>query len=96
MSIIKINNISKSYGTKTLFKNINLEINENEKIGIIGPNGSGKSTLIKILTNNESPDTGNIIIKKNKTLGYLKQATEYQDYKKENQIYFICLNYLSW
>ena len=85
MSIIKINNISKSYGTKTLFKNINLEINENEKIGIIGPNGSGKSTLIKILTNNETPDTGNIIIKKNKTLGYLKQATEYQDYKKENQ-----------
>jgi ABC-2 type transport system ATP-binding protein len=60
--MIKITNLSKSYGTVKALNNINLEISENRIIGLLGPNGSGKSTLIKILNGILKEDSGIVLI----------------------------------
>lgn len=60
--MIKITNLSKSYGTVKALNNINLEIGENRIIGLLGPNGSGKSTLIKILNGLLKEDSGIVLI----------------------------------
>lgn len=73
MIITQANNIERSFGASTLFKNISFEIQDNGRIGLVGPNGVGKSTLIKILTGQEEPNSGEIIKNKNITFGYIAQ-----------------------
>lgn len=70
-----INKGSKSYGYKNLFENINFEIKNNEKIAIVGNNGCGKTTLLRIISNEEYLDDGNIFKSNNLTIGYLSQTT---------------------
>lgn len=60
MSIIKAENLYKTYGDKTLFDHISFHIEENERIGLIGPNGTGKSTLLKTIAGLESTEEGEI------------------------------------
>ena len=57
-SFLQIENISKSYGDKVLFRNISFNINEGDKIALIAPNGTGKSSLLKILAGIDSSDRG--------------------------------------
>lgn len=64
MNYISVENLTKSYGIKTLFKDITFHINEGDKIAIVAKNGSGKSTLLKILMGKEVPDSGSISINK--------------------------------
>ncbi|MFL9832869.1 ABC-F family ATP-binding cassette domain-containing protein [Chryseobacterium terrae] len=64
MNYVAAENLTKSYGIKTLFKNINFNINEGDKIAIVAKNGSGKSTLLKILMGKEIADSGTVIINK--------------------------------
>ena len=71
--MIQLTNLSKSFGEQTLFKEINLKMSSNQKIGLIGRNGSGKSTLFKIILNEESADDGDVSIPKNYKIGTLKQ-----------------------
>lgn len=71
--IITLEKISKNYGDKNLLNNINLYINEGDKIGVIGVNGTGKSTLLKILTQQEDADQGKIIKSQNTKIAYLSQ-----------------------
>lgn len=73
MNLISVENLSKSYGEKSLINNISFSINEGDKIGIIGINGTGKSTLLKIIAGIESYDNGNIITKNNMVVEYLPQ-----------------------
>ncbi len=77
MSIIKFSDVTKSFGDNLVFKDVNFDINEYDKIGIVGPNGSGKSTLIKIILGIENVDKGKVEISNKASIGYLKQATEY-------------------
>ena len=77
MSIIKLSNVSKSYGDIKILDKVSFDINEGDKIGIIGPNGSGKSTLIKLIMGIEDADSGKVEVSSKATLGYLKQATDY-------------------
>jgi ATP-binding cassette subfamily F protein 3 len=63
----------KSYGTKILFDEAQFAINESEHVGVIGPNGAGKTTLFKILTGDESLDSGILVKSKSLQLGYLAQ-----------------------
>ena len=77
MSVIKVSDVSKSYNDIEVLKNINLDINEGEHIGIVGTNGSGKSTLIKIIMGLEEADKGKVEVPNIDSIGYLKQATEY-------------------
>lgn len=60
-SILQANSLSKSYGTKILFENLDININEGDKIALIAPNGSGKSSLLKILAGKDSSDSGGIV-----------------------------------
>ena len=71
--MIQLTNLSKSFGGQTLFKDLNLRMNSNQKIGLIGRNGSGKSTLFKIILAEESHDSGDVSIPKNYKIGTLKQ-----------------------
>lgn len=71
--MIQLTNISKSFGGQTLFKDLNLKMNRNQKIGLIGRNGTGKSTLFKIILGEESYDDGEVSIPKNYRIGTLKQ-----------------------
>jgi ATP-binding cassette subfamily F protein uup len=73
MNLLSAENISKSYSEKQLLNNINLGINEGDKIGIIGVNGTGKSTFLKILSKVEEPDEGRVIIGNSVTIEYLPQ-----------------------
>lgn len=59
-TLIRVSDLTKSFGDKTIFSSVNLTINRGEKIGLIGPNGSGKSTFIKILMGKLKPDTGEV------------------------------------
>lgn len=76
--ILTLENISKSFGEKILLKNVNLYINDNEKIGFVGVNGTGKSTLLKIAAQIEEPDTGNIIKSSGVRVEYLPQVPEFE------------------
>ena len=60
--MIKVKNLSKSYGDNFILKNINLEIAPTEFVSLVGPSGAGKSTLIKLLIREEFPTSGNIFI----------------------------------
>jgi ATP-binding cassette subfamily F protein 3 len=71
--MIQLTNLTKSFGGQILFKDINLKMNANQKIGLIGRNGSGKSTLFKIILDEESHDSGDISIPKNYKIGTLRQ-----------------------
>jgi ATP-binding cassette subfamily F protein uup len=75
--LLNLDKISKSFGTKTLFTDLCLTVNEGDKIGIIGDNGTGKTTLTKIMVNLESADTGNIAIRKNLKTAYIPQVSMY-------------------
>ncbi|WP_026895360.1 ABC-F family ATP-binding cassette domain-containing protein [Clostridiisalibacter paucivorans] len=80
MNFLTGENISKSYGERQLFKDINLGINDGDKIGLIGINGTGKSTLLKIIGGIESGDTGKIIKGNTVHIEYLAQNPDY-DYE---------------
>lgn len=76
--MIAINNLSKSYGSKTLFNNLSLTINRGEKIGLIGPNGTGKSTLFSIILGETEPSSGAVQVNKNTRIGYLPQESSFK------------------
>ena len=82
--ILACQNISKSFGTDEILKNVSFHIEENEKAAIVGINGAGKSTLLKIIMKQETADEGNVILAKDRTIGYLSQ---YQDISGDNTIY---------
>ena len=71
--MIQINNLTKSYGTRVLFENLNLKLSSGQKIGFVGRNGSGKSTLFKIILGEEPYDEGEILIPRNYRIGTLRQ-----------------------
>ena len=66
-------NVNKSYGEQDLLIDSSFRINKNEKVGIVGPNGAGKSTIFNIITEDITPDTGNIMKPKDIRIGYLQQ-----------------------
>ncbi|HWD20573.1 MAG TPA: ATP-binding cassette domain-containing protein [Verrucomicrobiae bacterium] len=71
--MLTISEVSKAYGPRTLFENASLQVNHEDRIGLVGPNGAGKSTLFGLILGEEAPDTGSITFDKNVTLGYLPQ-----------------------
>jgi ATP-binding cassette subfamily F protein uup len=73
MNLLSAENISKSYSEKQLLNNINLGINEGDKIGLIGVNGTGKSTFLKILAGFEDTDQGRVLVGNSVKIEYLSQ-----------------------
>lgn len=71
--MIKVENLSKSYGTHLLFDNVSFNINPREKIGLVGRNGHGKTTLFRLLIGEEQPDSGTITIPRYYRFGHVSQ-----------------------
>lgn len=71
-----IKNLSMSYSNQIIFDEVDINIPDNEKIGLVGINGSGKTTLFKIIMKEIEPDTGKIVISNNKRVGYLPQVID--------------------
>ena len=82
--ILSCQSISKSFGTDEILKDVSFHIEANEKAAIVGINGAGKSTLLKIIMGEETSDAGEVILAKDKTIGYLAQ---YQDLSGHRTIY---------
>lgn len=74
--ILELQYLTKSFGSKLLFKDLLLSIKKGDRIGIIGPNGCGKSTLLKMILKEELPTSGSIILGKNTHISYFDQHRE--------------------
>ena len=85
--LINIKNLSKTYVTEKILDDVDLIVEDTDKIGLIGNNGSGKTTLFKILLNEISSDSGEIYMKKNIKIGYLEQQL---DIHSEDTLYNEC------
>lgn len=81
-SVLKVENISKSYGKSTILKSINLDILRGERVVIVGRNGIGKTTLLKILSGNLKQDGGTFKYGRNVDIGYYAQEYDGLDYNK--------------
>lgn len=75
--IINAQQISKSFGATTLFRNVSFTVTEGDRIGLIGPNGSGKSTLLQILAGRISPDAGEVAVRKLTRMSYVAQESQF-------------------
>lgn len=73
MLILDVNKIAKNFGYGFLFEDVSFTLNEGESLAIVGPNGCGKSTILKIIAGLESPDQGEIHLKKGTKVAYLDQ-----------------------
>jgi len=73
--MLSISEVSKSFGGRTLFEEASLQVNRQDRIGLVGPNGAGKTTLFSLILGNESADNGKIALERNVTLGYLPQES---------------------
>lgn len=73
---MNIKNLSMSFGNQELFSDVNIQIDENQKVGVIGLNGAGKTTLFKIIMGKEYPDKGKITFKNNARVEWLPQVIE--------------------
>lgn len=82
--ILSCQNISKAFGEEQILNNASFIIEDREKAAIVGINGAGKSTLLKIIMGQLSPDEGQVVSAKGKTIGYLAQ---HQDVNSEHTIY---------
>ena len=84
MIILQANKIERSFAGEVLFDNINLQVDERDRIALVGRNGAGKSTLLKILVGEEEPTRGEVNKKKDISLSYLAQDSRFES---ENTIY---------
>ena len=80
-SVIEAHGISKAYGDKLLFENLEFTLPPGGIVGVIGPNGAGKSTLFKLITGQETPGSGSISIGSTVKLGYVDQSRDDLDPK---------------
>jgi len=81
MEYLKLENVTKSFGEKTLFTDLNLTISKGDKIALVAKNGTGKTTLLRVIANEESGEgeNCNIFVAKNMRTGYLRQDPQFID-----------------
>ena len=77
MIVLSAKDISKSYGTDIITEDVSFGVEKGDRIGIVGPNGSGKTTLLSIIAGELEPSSGNIYIRSDMSLGYLKQKNHF-------------------
>ena len=73
--MLTLSEISKAYGGRILFDDVTLQLNREDRIGLVGPNGAGKSTLFSIILGEEEADSGKVMKERNVVLGYLPQES---------------------
>ena len=75
--LLNAQTITKAFGPRPLFRELSFTIDEGSRIGLIGPNGAGKSTLLKILAGEETPDTGELSVRKRTRISYVSQISDF-------------------
>jgi len=73
VNYLSVENISKSFGERTLFENISFGINKDQKIAFVAKNGTGKTSILKIINGEDMPDTGQVVIRKEIKMAFLSQ-----------------------
>ena len=86
MIICSVNQVKKMYGGSSIFENILFEVREKDRVGLVGRNGSGKSTLLKLLSGEETPDTGQVHWKKGTQIGYLAQVPDFNNVSTTREV----------
>lgn len=71
--MLTLSEISKSFGGRALFSDVSLQVNREDRIGLVGPNGAGKSTLFSLILGKDAPDAGRVEVQRNVTIGHLPQ-----------------------
>lgn len=79
MNYLSVENISKSFGARTLFEGVSFGINKDQKIAFVAKNGTGKSTILSIINGLDFPDTGQVVIRKGIRMEFLSQEPNLQD-----------------
>jgi len=79
VNYISVENISKSYGDRTLFKNLSFGINKNQKVAFVAKNGTGKTSILNIIAGLDTPDEGQVIQRKDIQIAYLSQNQIFDD-----------------
>lgn len=79
MILLNASGLQKSFGSRTLFRDIAFGVDSGNRIGLVGPNGSGKSTLLKILAGTTDPDAGVVTRKKGLRIGFLEQTPQFYE-----------------
>lgn len=79
MNYLSVENISKSFGERTLFKDISFGINKDQKIAFIAKNGSGKTSIMRIINGEDESDTGQVVVRKDIKMAFLSQDNNLQD-----------------
>ena len=87
---VDVQNLSKSFGALNLFSNISFSIAEGQKVGLIAKNGTGKSTLLSVLAGKEGHDTGDIVFRRDLTIGFLEQSPQFDP---EESVLDACFNH---
>lgn len=79
MNYLSVENISKSFGARTLFENVSFGINKDQKIAFVAKNGTGKTTILNIITGKDFPDAGQVVMRKDLRMEFLSQEPNLQD-----------------
>lgn len=79
MNLLSVENLSKSYGEKQLFKDLTFGISQGEKVALVARNGTGKSTLLRILCNKDNADSGRVVFRKDLRISFLDQNPEFDE-----------------
>ena len=79
MNYLSVENISKSFGARTLFEDVSFGINKDQKVAFVAKNGSGKTSILKIITGHDAPDTGQVVTRKGIRVEFLSQEPYLQD-----------------
>lgn len=88
MNVLNVEKVTKGYGSRTLFEEITLGINEGDKVGVIGINGTGKSTFLKIVAGLVTPDAGRVVKGNGITVSYLPQNPVFEE--EDTVIGYVC------
>jgi ATP-binding cassette subfamily F protein uup len=81
MNLLSVENISKSYGLRILFKDVSFGLDDGDRVALVARNGAGKSTLLNMISGKDEPDTGRITIRKGITIGILGQEPKFDESK---------------
>lgn len=76
--LFRLSDVYKSYGTQDVLRGLSLQINPNEKVGLVGRNGAGKSTVFRLLSGEETADSGDVIKTREVKLGFLAQHVDFE------------------
>ncbi|MDO5655884.1 MAG: ABC-F family ATP-binding cassette domain-containing protein [Flavobacteriaceae bacterium] len=88
MNFVTVSNLSKSYGIRTLFRDVNFIVNQGDSIALVAKNGSGKSTLLKIIEGKETPDSGEVEILKDVEVFTLEQGDNFDESMTARDVIF--------